>query len=51
VQFTPQSEDFQVDSAAPGYRWLRLYADGRLETNVSRVSGIDFEIDYSVKGY
>jgi len=30
---------------------LRLYADGRLETDVSRVSGIDFEIDYSVKGY
>ena len=41
----------RVDSAAPGYRWLRLYADGRLETDVSRVSGIDFEIDYSVKGY
>ncbi|MDA0426942.1 3',5'-cyclic-AMP phosphodiesterase [Stutzerimonas frequens] len=51
VQFTPQSEDFQVDSAAPGYRWLRLYADGRLETAVSRVSGIAFEVDYSVKGY
>jgi Icc protein len=51
VQFTPQSEDFQVDSAAPGYRWLRLYADGRLDTEVSRVSGIEFEIDYSVKGY
>ena len=51
VQFTPQSEDFQVDCAAPGYRWLRLYRDGRLETEVSRVSGIEFEIDYSVRGY
>lgn len=51
VQFAPQSEDFQVDSVAPGYRWLRLYADGQLETGVSRVSGIEFEIDYSVKGY
>lgn len=51
VQFAPQSEDFQVDSVAPGYRWLRLYADGKLETAVSRVSGIEFEIDYSVKGY
>ncbi|HCG40156.1 MAG TPA: 3',5'-cyclic-AMP phosphodiesterase [Pseudomonas sp.] len=51
VQFSPQSEDFQVDSVAPGYRWLRLYADGKLETAVSRVSGIEFEIDYSVKGY
>ncbi|MCF7201118.1 3',5'-cyclic-AMP phosphodiesterase [Pseudomonas oligotrophica] len=51
VQFAPGSEDFQVDTRAPGYRWLRLLADGRLETGVSRVSGIDFEVDYSVKGY
>lgn len=51
VQFTPGSEEFQVDSEAPGYRWLRLHADGRLETGVSRVTGIDFEVDYSVKGY
>ncbi len=51
VQFTPQSEDFQVDSAAPGYRWLRLHRDGQLDTGVSRVSGIEFEIDYTVKGY
>lgn len=51
VQFTPGSEDFQVDTRAPGYRWLRLYADGALETGVSRVVGIDFEVDYSVKGY
>lgn len=51
VQFAPGSEDFMVDHEAPGYRWLRLHADGRLETGVSRVTGIDFEIDYSVKGY
>ncbi|MEO4045561.1 3',5'-cyclic-AMP phosphodiesterase [Pseudomonas sp. CAU 1711] len=51
VQFAPGSEEFQVDSEAPGYRWLRLHADGRLETGVSRVTGIDFEVDYSVKGY
>ncbi|UCJ17284.1 3',5'-cyclic-AMP phosphodiesterase [Pseudomonas sp. MM211] len=51
VQFTPGSEDFQVDSTAPGYRWLRLHDDGRLETAVSRVSGIVFEPDYSVRGY
>ncbi|EWC39225.1 3',5'-cyclic-AMP phosphodiesterase [Pseudomonas stutzeri] len=51
VQFAPQSEQFQVDNLAPGYRWLRLYPDGRLETGVSRVSGIDFEVDYSVRGY
>ena len=51
VQFAPASEDFCVDSRAPGYRWLRLYPDGRLETGVSRVTGIDFQVDYSVKGY
>ena len=51
VQFAPGSEEFQVDQEAPGYRWLRLYADGRLETAVSRVVGIRFEVDYSIKGY
>nr|WP_262410622.1 3',5'-cyclic-AMP phosphodiesterase [Pseudomonas alcaligenes] len=51
VQFAPGSEEFQVDTTAPGYRWLRLHPDGRLETGVSRVTGIQFEVDYSVKGY
>ncbi|WP_457979697.1 3',5'-cyclic-AMP phosphodiesterase [Ectopseudomonas composti] len=51
VQFAQGSEDFQVDDEAPGYRWLRLHADGRLDTGVSRVTGIHFEVDYSVKGY
>lgn len=51
VQFAPGSEDFCVDSPAPGYRWLRLHPDGALETGVSRVTDIAFEVDYSVKGY
>ena len=51
VQFAPGSEDFQVDDEAPGYRWLRLHDDGRLETGVSRVTGIHFIVDYSIKGY
>ena len=51
VQFTPRSEDFSVDCASPGYRWLDLLDDGSIETGVSRVEGIEFEVDYSVKGY
>ena len=51
VQFAPGSLEFQVDHEAPGYRWLRLYADGQLTTGVSRVTNIDFEIDYTIKGY
>lgn len=51
VQFKPQSEDFAIDDAAPGYRWFDLHADGRIDTGVSRVQGIRFEVDFSVKGY
>ncbi|WP_290537348.1 metallophosphoesterase [Alcanivorax sp.] len=51
VQFKPKSEDFAVDDANPGYRWLDLHPDGRIDTAVSRVEGITFEVDFSVKGY
>lgn len=51
VQFTPQSEDFAVDDQAPGYRWLHLYADGQIETGVSRVQGVEFAIDLASGGY
>ena len=51
VQFKPLSDDFAVDDTAPGYRWFDLYPDGRIDTGVSRVSGIKFEVDFSVKGY
>lgn len=51
VQFAPHSESFAVDDKAPGYRWLRLYEDGQLQTGVSRVENIDFEIDYNTNGY
>lgn len=51
VQFAPHSEDFLVGMEAPGYRWLQLHADGSIDSGVSRVSDIEFEIDYTVKGY
>lgn len=38
VQFAPQSEDFALDNVPPGYRSLRLYADGTVHTEVVRVS-------------
>lgn len=37
VQFTAGSENFATDTLAPGYRWLHLYDDGRIETAVSRL--------------
>ncbi|WP_434678344.1 3',5'-cyclic-AMP phosphodiesterase [Pseudomonas sp. R1-18] len=51
IQFAPASVDFKLDTAAPGYRWLRLHADGQLETGVSRVVGMAFEADYGGTGY
>lgn len=51
VQFKPDSEDFAVDKIPPGYRWFDLHANGRIDTGVSRVQGIEFEVDMSVKGY
>lgn len=51
VQFTPKSDEFDVDTQAPGYRWLELNDDGSIDTAVSRVEDIEFTIDYSVKGY
>ncbi len=51
IQFAPGSEDFKLDDKAPGYRWLRLHPDGRLETGVSRVQGFEFSVDYGGTGY
>lgn len=51
VQFTPQSDDFSLDSIAPGYRWFKLYPDGQLETGVTRVEGLNLKPDASSGGY
>ncbi|KAF1033115.1 MAG: 3',5'-cyclic adenosine monophosphate phosphodiesterase CpdA [Pseudomonas sp.] len=51
IQFAPGSEDFQVSEEAPGYRWLRLHADGRLETGVERLQNFEFKVDYGASGY
>lgn len=51
VQFAPNSDDFKVDDLAPGVRWLELYPDGRIETEVLRVTGVNFSVDLQSTGY
>jgi Icc protein len=51
VQFAPGSRDFRLDDQPPGYRWLELRDDGTIETGVSRVQGVRFEVDLDSKGY
>ncbi|GLQ32492.1 3',5'-cyclic-AMP phosphodiesterase [Litoribrevibacter albus] len=51
IQFTKYSDEFAVDTLSPGYRYLELLPDGSIETEVHRVTGVEFTIDYSIKGY
>lgn len=38
AQFRPQSDVFMMDDRPPGYRWLQLFPDGRVETEVVWIS-------------
>ncbi|RFA31504.1 3',5'-cyclic-AMP phosphodiesterase [Alkalilimnicola ehrlichii] len=51
IQFKPRQQDFALDDVPPGYRWLRLYADGRMETAVERLAGLPSSIDLQCSGY
>lgn len=51
VQFAPNSADFCVDTESPGYRWFDLHDDGRFDTQIERVTAIDFEVDLTASGY
>ena len=37
LQFLPGSEDFALDTRGPGWRWLELHADGRIDSQVEWV--------------
>lgn len=51
VQFEPGSMEFSTTLEAPGYRRISLFADGRVESSVQRVAGIDYQPDFSKQGY
>ncbi len=51
VQFKPGSEDFSAGVESPGYRYLTLYNDGRVESVLHRIDDIEFTVDYTIKGY
>ena len=51
IQFKPHSDKFELDLLPPGYRVLRLYDDGTLETEVKRLDKIPGVIDPNQKGY
>lgn len=51
IQFKPHSSEFAIDDLAPGYRWLELSADGRIETGVERANEVAFNVDINGTGY
>lgn len=51
VQFAKHSDDFKIDTQLPGYRWLDLHPDGRIESQVCRLVDVDLHVDYSSTGY
>ena len=51
VQFAPGSATFKADDKPPGYRWLDLHSDGRIDTAVSRVLDTKFEVELNSRGY
>ncbi|MBV4540688.1 3',5'-cyclic-AMP phosphodiesterase [Pseudomonas vlassakiae] len=51
IQFEAGSEDFKVSEEQPGYRWLRLHADGQVETGVERAADYEVTLDFDSPGY
>lgn len=51
VQFAPGCATFKADDLPPGYRRLDLHPDGRIETEVSRVWDVTFNVELDSGGY
>jgi Icc protein len=50
-QFKPHSIDFALDATAPGYRWLDLHPDGRIDSGVCRLARVSTHLDMQSSGY
>jgi Icc protein len=51
IQFATQNPNFQIDHQSPGFRHLRLYHDGRVETEVYRLKVNSFSPDLAAIAY
>lgn len=50
IQFMPQSTNFALDDARPGFRMIQLYPDGRFETLIHRVT-FRQQLNFAAQGY
>jgi Icc protein len=50
-QFKPVSKTLSLDTSSPGYRRLKLHADGRIESGISRLSEPLSGLQMDTQGY
>jgi len=50
-QFMPKSATFSLDTTAPGYRLIKLYTDGRIESGITRLSEQLSGLQIDTQGY
>lgn len=51
IQFKTNQSKFALEKIPPGYRWFKLYPEGRLETGVRRVENYIGQFEQDAKGY
>jgi Icc protein len=51
VQFEPMSNNFTVGQQASGFRYLKLYESGKIETKIERLSYIPEGLEINASGY
>lgn len=51
IQFKPEVIDFALDQVNPGYRRLKLFRDGSIDSEVVRIAGSRFKPDFESEGY
>jgi len=51
VQFVSNQDEFGIDSAAPGFRWIELHDDGKVESHVVRADEFESRPDLKATGY
>jgi 3',5'-cyclic-AMP phosphodiesterase len=50
-QFKPLSEHFNLDDTSPGYRWINLYNNGHIDTDVVRIPEKIMGLRTNTEGY
>jgi len=51
IQFKTKSDDFALENIPQGYRWIELYANGDIQTEVRRMQQYIGKFDPGAKGY